>query len=167
VSKTLIALLGVIIGVLLGGGMQIFFAWWERRQAGRRAARLLFGDHYLALSAIRSMAALGVWWNEMAAPPVSDWKQYREALAGRLGSHDFQTVDGAFHRAANLETWRRAGLDALDMTDQANEAAEQMTEAGGILLVTGFSGRELQAAEKEMNEAHANPWANDDDAAEP
>jgi hypothetical protein len=151
----LIGILGLIVGILLGGVVQVGVARYERKQSSKRAARLLFGDHYLALSAIESMGAMEFWWSEEAAPPLDDWRRYREALASAMWGPDFQTVDGAFHRVANLETWRRAGLEAADCKDDAIKAANQLKEAGGILLVEGFSGRELAQLEREMDDLHA------------
>src|SRR2546426_1230893 len=118
---------------MLGGGVQVVVTRLDRRDAAKRAARLLFGDHYLALAAVRSMVALKVWWDEDSAPELRDWKRYREALAGSMYGPDFQTVDGAFHRVADLERWRRAGLKASDLVKDAKEAIDQLKEVGGIL----------------------------------
>jgi hypothetical protein len=74
-------LLGIAVGALLGGVVQAGVAAYERSQGSTRAARLLFGDHYIALSATRSMAALGVWWSDDSAPPLDDWRRYRESAA--------------------------------------------------------------------------------------
>jgi hypothetical protein len=74
---------------------------------------------------------------------------------------DFQTVDGAFHRVADLDRWRRAGLDPTDLVAEAKEAVEQLQEAGGLLLLKGFSGREFRALRAEMDVAHEDPWEGD------
>lgn len=163
-TAALIGLLGAVLGVLLGGGVQVGVGWIERRAAARRAARLLFGDHLLALVAVRSMAALGVWWSDESAPPLDEWRRYREALAASIYGPDFQTVDGAFHRAADLERWRQAGLEAADCVDAAREAARQFVDVGGILLTKGFGGREYAAMERELSEAQVNPWDDDTEA---
>jgi hypothetical protein len=48
------------------------------------------------------MAGLGFWWTDESAPPLEDWRRYREVLAGSMYGPDFQTVDGAFHRVAPI-----------------------------------------------------------------
>ena len=110
------------------------------------------------------MAAMQFWWSDEAAPPLEDWRRYREALSGAMHGPDFQTVDGAFHRVANLETWRQAGLEASGLADDARDAAKQLEEVGGILLVKGFSGKELDQMQREMEESHAaGDWPADND----
>jgi hypothetical protein len=146
----LIGLIGVAVGVLLGGGVQLLVAWRERVGASRRAARLLFGDHLLALAAVRSLIEVEHWWSEDSAPPLSDWRRYREALAGAMEGTTFITVDGAFQRVSDLERWRRLGLSASDQKEEAIEARDQLYEVGGLLLTTGFSGREQKRMQTEM-----------------
>jgi hypothetical protein len=167
VTTALIGVGGVVIGVLLGGGVQVGVEKLNSRAATRRAARLLFGDHLLALVAVRSMVGIGVWWSDETAPPLDDWRRYREALAGTMNGSDFQTVDGAFHRVADLERWRRAGLDAPSQADSGREAVAQLEEVGGILLQVGFKGNELKQMERELADDQANPWAEDGEDASP
>src|SRR5262245_42490267 len=140
-SQVVSALLGVVVGVLLGGGVQLFVTWRQRVWESRRAARLLFGDAWLAIVALRSMAALGVWWSEESGPRLDDWSRYREALAGAMDGPAFMTVDGAFHRAADLETWRKVGLDASGQEDDAREAVDQLHEALTLLMQEGYKGK--------------------------
>jgi hypothetical protein len=162
-TAALVGLVGVVVGVLLGGGVQVVVARLDRRAAARSAARLVYGDPILALSAIRTMAALEFWWSDEAAPPLEDWRHLRQALAGSLSGPDFQTVDGAFYRVAGLETWRKAGLKPEDQVDDARAAAEQLQRAGRILLDTGFRGKEREAMEREMRHYHHDPWADEDE----
>src|SRR5262249_28115886 len=152
-----------LVGILLGGGVQIAVARHERRQAAKRAARLLFGDFWLALSAVRSMAALGVWWNEQAAPPLEDWRMHREALAGSMRGSDCPTVAGGFHQVAALESWRKVGLRASDLADEARQTEKQLYAVGGILLQRGFSGGEYAELEHQYREASKSPWPQDDE----
>ncbi len=162
-SHVVTALLGVIVGVLLGGGVQLFVAWRQRVWESRRAARLLFGDAWLAIVAIRSMANLGVWWRDESGPRLDDWNRYREALAGAMDGPAWMTVDGAFHRVANLETWRKVGLDASDQEDDAREAVDQLHEALTLLMQEGYKGKELRKVEHELGAIRDDPWADDDE----
>ena len=127
----LVGLLGIVVGVLLGGGVQLIVTWRERKNALRRAARLLYGDYWLALSAVRSVAEVGVWWNDKSAPPLEHWRRYREPLADSNGRACLQTVDGGFHRVADLDRWRQAGLTPGDVEDEVKETTEQLYEVGG------------------------------------
>lgn len=163
-TAALVGLVGVVVGVLLGGGVQVVVARLDRRAAARSAARLLYGDHILALSAIRTMAALEFWWSDEAAPPLEGWRSFRGALAAWLGGQDFMTVDGAFYHVAGLETWRKAGLKPQDQVEDARIAVEQLHRAGRILLDVGFRGNEHDAMEREMQDYHRDPWAEDSDA---
>jgi hypothetical protein len=149
-ETALVGLAGVLIGTLLGGGVQIAVNRHDRRMASRRAARLLFGDHWLASSAVKSLRDLEYWWSDEMKPPLDGWQRYREQLAGAMYGPDFQTVDGAFYRVAGLEDARRAGLKPADLRDEASVAYQQLYEAGGLLLVEGFRGRELKAMRAEM-----------------
>jgi hypothetical protein len=147
-TTALIGLLGVIVGVLVGGGVQVGVAWMERRAESRRAVRLLFGDCYFALNQLTN-AAQGIWWDKATAPPLDGWRQHRAALAGAMDGPAFQTVDGAFQRVANIEKWRRTD-EVADIEEDAREAAEQLEGACGLLLIEAFSGRERRRMEQEM-----------------
>jgi hypothetical protein len=149
-GTALVGLAGVLIGTLLGGGVQLVVNWHDRRMASRRAARLLFGDHWLASSAVKSLNDLEYWWSDEMKPPLEGWHRYREELAGAMYGPAFQTVDGAFYRVAGLEDSRRAGLKPADVREDAELAYKQLYEAGGLLLVEGFRGGELKAMQAEM-----------------
>lgn len=149
-TVALIGLGGAILGVLSGGGVQLFVAHRQRKADSRRAARLLFADLWIGSSAVRSLRDLEYWWAEEVKPRLEDWYRYREALAGGMWGPDFQTVDGAFTRIAELERWRVAGMEPADMVRDAREADEQAYRAAGLLLRHGFRHREYRAAVREM-----------------
>lgn len=149
-TTALIGLLGVVVGVLLGGGVQILVAKLDRRAESKRAARLLFGDAHFAENALAN-AAEGIWWQKANAPSLDGWRRYREALAGAMDGPAFQSVDGAFQRIANIEVWRETG-EVGDLEVDAAEALEQMREARGLLLLEGFSGEELARMQQEMEQ---------------
>jgi len=166
VDVAVVGLLGIIVGALLGGVVQVGVARVERRATTRRAARLLYGDHVIALSAVRSMAGMEFWWSDEAAPTLDGWRRYREDLAGAMPGPDFQTVDGAFYRVAGLEMWRRVGLAARNNVEEAHHTVNQLEAAGLILLRTGYRGKELDAMESELAEYHENPWADSEESSE-
>jgi hypothetical protein len=149
-TTVLVGLGSAILGVLLGGAVQIYVAHRERDAAARRAARLLFSDLWIGASAVRSLRDIEYWWAEEAKPPLEDWRRYREALAGAMHGPDFQTVDGAFTRIAELERWRKAEMKPEDMVEEAQTAAAQAHQAAGILIRSAFSRREYKAAAREM-----------------
>jgi hypothetical protein len=147
------ALLGVIVGVLLGGAVQLFVSWRERKARSRRAARLLFGDCQLAIYALNLLILeRRIGWGDKNAPPLDGWRQYRESLADAMEGAAFQTVDGAFYRIAQLETVREADIDQTDIEMDAEDALKQMEEARTLLLLEGFSGRELARMQEEMEQ---------------
>jgi hypothetical protein len=149
-TAALIGLGGAILGVLLGGGIQLFVARRQRREQSRRAARLLFADLWLGASAVRSLRDIEYWWADEVKPRLDEGYRYREALAGAMWGPDFQTVDGAFTRIAELERWRLAGMKPEDMVSDARGADEQAYEAAGLFLRHGFNRREYRAAAREM-----------------
>jgi hypothetical protein len=57
-STTTTVLVGIgaaILGVLVGGGVQLYVAHRERLADSRRAARLLFSDLWVGASAVRAL----------------------------------------------------------------------------------------------------------------
>lgn len=90
-------------------------------------------------------------------PPLDDWRRLREALAALMWRPDFQTMDGAFTRIAELERWRQADAEPGDMTDEARLAAGQAEKATGLLLRHAFSRREYRAASRRWRTGHRNP----------
>lgn len=163
-TAALIALAGGLVGVLLGGGVQVAVEERNHRAATRRAARLLYGDHLLALVAVRSFVGLAYWWSDESAPPLEDWRRYREALADKMSGRDFQTVDGAFHRVADLDRWRRARLAPDGFEGEGQEAVKQLERVGEILLRVGFKGKEHRELRSELGGYQENPWVRGDDA---
>jgi hypothetical protein len=145
-----IGLLGVVVGVLLGGGVQLLVAWQERRASSRRAARLLFGDCQLCLEAVEGLTMGDRRWGPASAPPLDGWRRHREALAGAMDGPAFQTVDGAFYRVAKLDAWIESGEELVDIEVDAQEGAEQLEVVAGFLLREGFSGDELERMQREM-----------------
>src|SRR5437773_1270748 len=129
-TTALIGLLGVVVGVLLGGGVQVGVAWLERRSAARRAARLLFGDHEFALNALTN-AAKGIWWEKTNAPSLEGWRKHREALAAAMDGIDFRAVDDAFQRIADIEAWLGTE-ETTDIEEDARDAVEQLEKAGEV-----------------------------------
>jgi hypothetical protein len=101
-TTALVGIGGAILGVLLGGGVQLLVAHRQRKVESKRAARLLFADLWIGSSAVRSLRDIEYWWGEEVKPRLDDWYRYREALAGGMWGPDFQTVDGAFTRSRSL-----------------------------------------------------------------
>lgn len=67
-GTALIGLLGIVVGVLLGGGVQILVWLQQRKGESKRAARLLYGDCHLAVDAV-GLVEMGLLWDEKSAPP--------------------------------------------------------------------------------------------------
>jgi hypothetical protein len=146
-----IGLLGVVVGVLLGGGVQLLVAWQERRATSKRAARLLFGDCQLCLEAVGWLTLGQRRWVSESAPPLEGWRRHREALAGAMDGPAFQTVDGAFYRVAGLVAWIETDDDLTDIEVDAEETTKQLKAAAGLLLLEGFSGGELERMQREKD----------------
>jgi hypothetical protein len=130
VGTAAIGLLGIVVGVLLGGGVQLLVAERERKAMSKRAARLLFADCQLCLDAVQWLKMGDRRWGPPNKPPLAGWRHHREALAGAMEGPAFQTVDGAFYRVANLDAWIETGDDLADIEIDAEEAAQQLEEGG-------------------------------------
>jgi hypothetical protein len=152
-GTAVIGLLGVIVGVLLGGGVQLLVSWRERRAQSKRAARLLFGDCQLCLEAVEWLKRGDRQWYPASLPALDGWRKHREALAGAMDGPAFQTVDGAFYRVAKLDAWIKHGQELADLEVDAEETAQQLEEASMLLLVEGFSGSERERMQQEMSAA--------------
>src|SRR5262249_12673272 len=129
VATAVIGFSGIVVGVLLGGGVQLIVSQSDRRAASKRAARLLFGTLALAIDAV-ALLKLGMFWDEKSAPPLDDWRSHREALAGAMDGPAFHTVDRAFFRVANLDNWIRNYRDEItDIDVDAEEVLQQLRKA--------------------------------------
>jgi len=151
VGTAAIGLLGVVVGVLLGGGVQLLVSRQERKAASKRAARLLFGDCQLCLDAVHWLTMGERRWGGPNKPPLEGWRHHREALAGAMDGPAFQTVDGAFYRVANLDAWVESDADLTEIEVDAEETVRQLQEARTLLLREGFSGSELERMQREMD----------------
>jgi hypothetical protein len=141
-TVAIVGLLGAVLGVLVGGGVQVGIARIERRSAARNAARLLWADHALALELVGSMVRRGQWWSDESAPTTANWHRYREALAGAIWGPGFVWVDGAFFAVDALERSRRDGVEAKDRAGAGRDAIKDLEEAGVILMRKGYRRKE-------------------------
>jgi hypothetical protein len=149
----LIALLSAIIGVLLAGGMQLAIAARERKVESRRSARLLFADWLHSLDAVEFLLEHEAWWSDKMAPPLDGWLNHRPMFAGAMDGLAFIDVDAAFYRVAALERSRALGVRPTDAQDDAREAYEMLSNAGGALLLEGFDRDERTRMERAMKDA--------------
>ena len=142
---------GAIVGVPLGGAVQLYVGHRERQAASRGAARLLFADLWIGASAVRSLRDIESWWSKEVKPPLEDWRRYRQALAVAMWD-EISRPWTRLSRIAELERWRQADAKPEDLVDGDRETAKQAHQAAGVLIRHAFSGREYRAAVREMEQ---------------
>ena len=147
-GTAIVGLLGVVVGVLLGGGVQLLVARQERKAQSKRAARLLFLDSQLCLQAVELLQGGDRRWYPPTTPALDGWRKHREALAGAMEGRSFQTVDSAFSAVARLDAFIEYNDDLQDFELSAEDAAQQLREASKFLLAEGFSDEERQRIER-------------------
>jgi hypothetical protein len=109
-STAVAALIGVIAGAIVTGGIQSTVAWFDRGLAARSAARLLYMQLYEAQFAIEDLQERRSWeamitdWTSFG----KGWDRHCEDLARVLGTKDFLVVSSAFSSLANLARGRMA-----------------------------------------------------------
>jgi hypothetical protein len=144
-GTAIVGLLGVVVGVLLGGGVQLLVSWWERKAQSKRAARLLWGDCQLCREAVGWLKQDDPrQWYPASMPALDGWRKHREALAGAMDGPAFQTVDQAFYEVARLEAWIEHSDELTDLYLTAEDVDRQLREASKLLLLEGFSARERE-----------------------
>jgi hypothetical protein len=157
-TEALFGLLGVLVGGVLGGGVQVAVAARERRQEARAAARLVFRDLWLAQDMLEAATRAETWWDPGFAIPLDDWRTYRKALASALPAEAWTTVDGAFHGLRVIEDARRQDVeaDADDhfeaVQERIPEDLERIVSAMDQVMKHGFSWRERRKLLKEPGE---------------
>lgn len=99
----LAALLGIIVGALLQGAVNL---WLDERRESKReraALRLLGQDLLRAESMIRTAVHRQEWWPATWTVASSAWETQRELLAARSGSRDWGAIAWAFFNLYDLE----------------------------------------------------------------
>jgi hypothetical protein len=107
------ALLGVVVGGLLSGAVQMTVAWRERQRAGRVAARLLYMHLWWAEGGL-DLTVKAQGWSDLAdwEGACAAWAEQRVALAGALNTNDFLVIAAAFTGIERLRKWSAADLAA-------------------------------------------------------
>jgi hypothetical protein len=106
--EAVFALIGIVIGAILSGTIQLFIDWRNRRTMSRAAARVVFADLYAAMESYAEAARKKRWWTR-GDLPLEAWHQYRDALAAVMDGDAFNIVNAAFQNVAYYDALRRAG----------------------------------------------------------
>jgi len=114
-SDAIFGLVGVVIGGLLTGALQVFQQRRSDRAEARAAARLLSAElseqlQYLDALVKQDPAVRG---NEHA-PTISAWPKYRAAMARLLDDRTWQAVAGAYVELSRMNSSQALDPPALD-----------------------------------------------------
>lgn len=99
--------MGIVVGAILSGTIQLFIDWRNRRTASRIAARVLFSDLFSAMEAYVEAVELKRWWRR-GELPLEGWKTYRDGLAAVMNGEKFNEVNAAFQNIEYYEAQRRS-----------------------------------------------------------
>lgn len=120
------ALLGIIVGALLKGLIDVALEERRDRARQRAALRLLSTDLLHARSSLQASVNNQEWWPETWSFRSSTWSEYGELLAARLDTDDWAEIAWAFHSLQGVEGYvtalRAASPVPLIAFDDPSEA---------------------------------------------
>lgn len=141
-DKVLIAVVGVLVGALATGGLQVAMRFWELRLAARVAARIVQGDAYVAGAAFQLLDESKEWFRLDFDPALRTWAEHRTDLAAILSSPDWARV-GSFY--SNLE---RSAAMAREPGEPATEGDLKVARDIGQTLSGGVWGGDRVGAQR-------------------
>jgi hypothetical protein len=151
VTGAIFGLVGVVVGGLLTGAVQVFQEWRSQRTLSRTAARLLSAELSVQQWILEDRAA------DQSAEPVSDdmpavsdWPQHRAVMARALDDKAWIKVAGAY---ANLVLWH--SQSPRSRATPAEKRTEMQTLAGELEAARGA----LQGFRYGPDRAHRSPRA--------
>jgi hypothetical protein len=158
-SDGVLALIGVVVGAVVTGGITAVSAWWGRRRAERAALRLIYADVVHALRILEQATEHDEWWPDLEPLPTDRWERYRDALAdSSLSFADWATLDGVFSQLAHLQATcdRRAANHVQHAHDwlfaqahMVEDAYRQLLEANRIVTGRAIGSRERRRSARQ------------------
>jgi hypothetical protein len=148
-------LVGVIIGALAAGAVQIGIAWLDRRRAARAAARLLHGRIKYVRMATATLKPSMIFspfidWERLE----SDWTRYQDVLAPALKTGDIDILSRAalaIERVTTLRKRQEASPNWIPDGEQMREVMEDVlhsvTGAERTVRVASLTWREARRTE--------------------
>lgn len=146
-TSAIFALIGIVIGAVLSGTVQIFIAWRARENGARAAGRILFADLITIHSAYVYATKHRDWWIEDL--PLADWKIYRNVLAVSMPDDLFHAVSGAMYETERDELWRNEGVAfserRVDPKEHFDYNRKVVEDARAILYWCGLTRRQRRS----------------------
>ncbi len=141
-----IALLGAAAGWLFALATQVGVAAWDRRNARRTAALLIYAEIVSAMSKLSSLACFNEW-SDKQPPRRSAWDAYAPALLYRASVERVGTIAIAYNTledvaelAADPAFDFRSGSDAEFLTHRRQEVERAFRE---VAELTGRSAAQV------------------------
>jgi hypothetical protein len=97
----LASLLGVAVGAVLGGAVELWVASRQEAKQAKVGARLVRVDLSLAADHLREAAASGQWW-QFFDTSMEAWDVYRAPLAAQLDGDAFEHVTQSVYELARF-----------------------------------------------------------------
>jgi hypothetical protein len=117
-TEAIFGLIGVIIGGLISGGINLFLQQRKERLSAKVSARLVRDDLYLAACWIEDAVTEGEWEygsdrkiNEQA------WNDHRAQLAAVLAYDDYASVGLAYQAVQKVNNWIDKRQEHFNLND--------------------------------------------------
>jgi hypothetical protein len=143
-----------LVGVVIGGGLNLAGLWWIERTRDRRtarmAARILIPDVIELRSAIRVSGGPAIKWDSLTVLPKTHWDEYAEVLARAMDPDDWVMVSNAFTEVEILsnEATLHSYPEELDATwmDSLEDTYRALAKTIEVLRrIAGLAGQPVVA----------------------
>jgi hypothetical protein len=137
------ALGGALIGVVAGGVVESALDWRRDRKLAKVGARLVGSDLADADTKLHEMQTLGKVLGYRSFP-MSNWNEYRSALAAGLDSEAFEAVSRSIVQIKDFSTNRDEVLKGDRAADVPPDAFNSMRDnaAKAYNALAGLAGHE-------------------------
>jgi hypothetical protein len=98
-TPAIFGLVGVVVGAIVTGGVQVFLDWLHERRAVKRAKRLVSGELLQLITVLRSAYDTGRWpqWADISlAFDTSAWRDERPYLAAAVSLFSWTRLVGCY-----------------------------------------------------------------------
>lgn len=112
-SDAIFGLVGVVIGGLLTGALQVFQQRRSDRAEARAVARLLSAELSEQLQYLDALVNQDPAVSKQA-PTISAWPEYRAAMARLLDDRTWQAVAGAYVELSRMNSSQAMDVQSLD-----------------------------------------------------
>jgi hypothetical protein len=137
------ALLGIIVGALLKGAVDVWLDERREKKQERAAVRLLREDLSVAHNALVTSLEREEWWPPSWPLSWTAWEAHRELLAGRLAPEDWTRVASGFsiieiidrHVAVLTDRHLAAGKAESDPPDFRSRDKQHLERAADLVAV--------------------------------